>query len=373
MSPTRTILPMAWLIFSLCLIPQCFAQSAVDQTDAADNKKQEAAAQADSDSSENEDKQAEKDAKEEKLPGLRQINLSGNYVDLVQPANFNPAQLVMGASVKQKSFFKLIDFIDKLASDDDFDYVLFDLSAPFSMNSAQLDQLSRHLKKLSESKKTYAWLESANNAALCVASACDKVLLADFGGIDMPSNSMQSMFFGDAFDLLGVQASVVRAGNFKGAVEPFLNAKMSPHLRQHYMEMIESLNDTLVERIARGRGLKKSQVRELQSQRIFIPQEALDFGLVDELAPYGSMQESVTSDIGEEIGWVTPKSAKKKDMSFFQLMSEVMAGPSSSRKFKKNTIAVIHLTGAIVDGKKPSPGSIVSGPTVELIEKNRSR
>ena len=70
----------------------------------------------------------------------------------------------------------------------------------------------------------------------------------------------------------------------------------------------------------------------------------------------------------EEINWVTPKSAKKKNMSFFQLMSEVMAGPSSSRKFRKNTIAVVHLSGTIVDGKKKSPGSIVSGPTVKMIE-----
>ena len=124
------------------------------------------------------------------------------------------------------------------------------------MNASQLDQLSRHLNKLSEKKKTYAWMENAGNAALSVAACCDKVVLADFGSIDMPSNSMQSMFFGDALDLFGVQASVVRAGDFKGAVEPFLNSRMSEHLREHNLDMLTSLNDNLVDRIARGRGLK---------------------------------------------------------------------------------------------------------------------
>ncbi len=305
---------------------------------------------------------------EEDKPGLRQINLSGNYVDLIQPASFNPTQLLTGSPVSQRSFFKLIKFIDDLSDDDDFDYVLFDLSAPFSMNASQLDQLSRHLNKLSEKKKTYAWMENAGNAALSVAACCDKVVLADFGSIDMPSNSMQSMFFGDALDLFGVQASVVRAGDFKGAVEPFLNSRMSEHLREHNLDMLTSLNDNLVDRIARGRGLKKSEIRELQGQRMLLPQDAKDAGLVDMLAPYGSMQETIEDDIAEEIDWITPKKASKKNASFLQVMTEVMAGSSGSKKFKKNTIAVVHLDGAIVDGKKASPGSIVAGPTVTMID-----
>ena len=313
-------------------------------------------------------KEKKQKQQEEKQPALRLINLAGNYADHPQGASFDPMQLLTGGIASQKSFYKLTKFIDELAEDDDYDYVLFDLSAPFAMNSVQLDELSRHMEKLSDAKKTYAWLENAGNAAICVAACCDKVFMADFGGIDMPSNSMQSMFFGDAFNLFGVQASVVRAGNFKGAVEPYLNAKMSSHLRDHNLEMLKSLNDTLVARISRARGIKKSAVRELQKERMLLGNEAVAAGLVDALAPYGSMRETIGDDIGGEFKWVTPKKANKKDMSFFQLMGEIMAGPSSS-KFKKNSIAVVHMSGMIVDGKKKKPGSLVSGPTVALIEK----
>ena len=45
-----------------------------------------------------------------------------------------------------------------------------------------------------EGKRTYAWLENASNIHLSIASGCDKVLIADFGGVDMPSMAMQSMF-----------------------------------------------------------------------------------------------------------------------------------------------------------------------------------
>lgn len=309
---------------------------------------------------------------EEKLPQLRQINIAGNYVDLVQPLNFDPTALLLGSSgLKQRSFYKLCKFLDDLRDNDRISYVLLDLSAGgISMNSAQLDELTRYLSKLRDSgKKTFAWLEDASNVHLAIASACDEVVMADFGGVDMPSVAMQSMFYADAMDLLGVKASVVRAGDFKGAVEPYVNAKMSSHLREHYAAMLKSMNDAQVDRIARGRGLKSSRIRELQEQRILLPEAAKQARLVDRLAPYGSMQKAIEEEISEEIEWVTPKTAAKKQVSMIQLMSQMMSGSQASSRIRDNSIVVIHLDGAIVNGKKKSPGSIVAGPTVEMVEK----
>mgnify|MGYP006282220575 CR=1 FL=1 len=45
-----------------------------------------------------------------------------------------------------------------------------------------------------------------------------------------------------------------------------------------------------------------------------------------------------------------------------------MSGPASkTSKVRDDSIAVLHLSGSIVDGKKPVSGSIVSGPTAEAI------
>ncbi len=96
----------------------------------------------------------------------------------------------------------------------------------------------------------------------------------------MPGMSMRSMFYRDAMDLVGVQASVVRAGDFKGAVEPYLNPQMSDHLRQHYLDMLTSINDAQVDRIAKGRGLTVATVREMQKKRLLLPEEALAKGFV---------------------------------------------------------------------------------------------
>ena len=303
---------------------------------------------------------------------LRQLSLSGSYQDHLQPMGFDPSDLILGgAPGKSKSFFRLCEYLEELGKDDLVTHVLFDLSDDsLSFNSAQLDELTRRMALLkSKGKKTIAWLENAGNEHLAIASQCDDVVMADFGSIDMPSSAMETTFYRDAMDLIGVKASVVRAGDFKGAVEPYLNSQMSDHLREHYVKMLESINAAQVSRIAKGRGLTHAAVREFQKKRMMLPADALAAGLVTKLAPYGAMKKTVQEMAGSEIEWTTPKAKPKREMSFFELMGKVMGGaPETATKLKDDSIVVMHLQGAIVDGKQPSAGSIVSGPTVKVID-----
>lgn len=310
----------------------------------------------------------------EKLPPkkqLRAIALSGSYEDLAQAASFDPTSLLLGGGIsKSKSFYRLCDYIDEMSNEANLSHVLFDLSdSNLSFNSAQLDELSRHLEKLkAKGKKTIAWLENASNSHLAIASCCDEILMADFGGVDMPSTALETMFYRDAMDLVGVKASIVRAGDFKGAVEPYTNPTMSEHLKSHYLAMLESINGAQISRIAKGRGLTTAAIRDLQKKRMLLPAEALAAGLVTKLAPYGSMRSTIQEAIGNDIEWTTPKSKPKRDMSIFELMSKAMSGPKEAQRVKEDSIAVLHLSGSIMDGKESSPGEIISGPTVKAIE-----
>lgn len=303
---------------------------------------------------------------------LRWLALSGSYEDLVSPASLDPTSLLLGGTPgKSKSFYRLCEYLEEMEGEENLSYLLFDLSDPnLSMNAAQLDELCRRLSKFkSKGKKTIAWLEDASGVHLAIASQCDEVLLADFGGVDMPSASLETMFYREAMDLVGVKASVVRAGDFKGAVEPYMNPSMSEHLREHYLKMLSSINAAQVSRIAKGRGLTNATVRDLQKKRMLLPSDALAAGLVTKLAPYGSMKKTIQDMIGSEIEWTKPKSKPKQEMSFFELMGKLMSPPKEpSNKLKEDSIVVLHLQGTIVDGKEASSGSIVAGPTVKLIE-----
>ncbi len=348
-------------------------ETALASQPAAEAKPEEKPAEAKPDAKKDD---AKDDAKKEtvKAPPKKQVRvlaLSGNYEDLPTQGGFNPTDLLLGGGLgKPKSFYKLCDYLDELSHEELVTHVVFDLSAAsLSINPAQLDELTRRVQHMrSHGKKCIAWLESASNVQLAIAAACDEVLLADLGEIDMPSSSMETMFYRDAMDLLGIQASVTRAGDFKGAVEPYLNANMSKHLKEHYLAMLESINSAQVTRIAKGRGLSVGAVRELQKKRMLVPTEALSARLVDRLVPYGAMKKTIMEGLSDDYEWTTPKSKPKREVSIFELLGKAMAPPKDPSKLKDNSIVVLHLSGAIEDGKTAKPGSIVSGPTVKLIE-----
>jgi protease-4 len=72
--------------------------------------------------------------------------------------------------------------------------------------------------------------------------------------------------------------------------------------------------------------------------------------------------------LGDSYEWTMPKAKTKKEISIFELMGQAMAAPKGAMKIKDESIAVVHLSGAIEDGKQADSGAIVSGPTVKLIE-----
>lgn len=299
---------------------------------------------------------------------VRLVKLSGGYVDFVEP--FDPFTVAnLRGDKRPKGFYTLCDAIDDWAESRKITHVVFDLSdSSFGMNLAQLDELQRRLDRLRKAgKKLGAWLQDASPTALAVAACCDHVIMADTGGVDMPSVSMQQMFFRDAMDLVGIKADVLRAGTFKGAVEPYMHSRMSEHLRTHYLGLVASLNDAEVSLIARRPGLTADKVRDLQKRRWLLPEEAVAAGLVDEVSASGSLKAAMEGWVGDGAAWIEPASKSKKEMSVFDVFGQLMKGKKSDEKVSDNSIVVIHLNGQIQDGTESSPGRIVSGPAVRAI------
>ncbi|MCA8954311.1 MAG: S49 family peptidase, partial [Planctomycetes bacterium] len=201
------------------------------------------------------------------------LAIEGVYQDLPE-LGFDPVALLAGGGgPKPKPFFDLIATIDRLAEGAATE-VLLDLSGGVGLNLAQLREVERAMGRLSAAgKRVTCYLESAGTAAYQIASQCDHVMMADMGTLDLRSPAMQVMHLKDALDLLGVEVEVTRVGAYKGAVEPYMRSSISDHLRRHYEAMLESMNGDVVRRIARGRRIPESAVRDAQRQRLFTAPE----------------------------------------------------------------------------------------------------
>ncbi|MFO0980629.1 MAG: signal peptide peptidase SppA [Planctomycetota bacterium] len=299
----------------------------------------------------------------------RVIKLSGSYEDNPSPLELGLTTF-LGGMQKRRSFPKLLDSIAALGNDKSVHAVTFDLAAPdLELNATQLSELARSIGDLRDAgKRTFAWLENAGNVHYGVAAACDTIVMADLATLDIPSLTMGALYFRDAMDLVGIRATAVRVGKYKGAVEPFTLSEMSEHLRQHYLEMLRTMNDALVARLAEGRHLDAERMRELQRQRLFRAAEAKAAGLVDEVTSYGNGRNRIAELLGSEVAWSEPETTNKErePKNFLELMRELF-GRSTQRQPSGPAVVVLHLDGPIEDGEQASPGSIVSGPTVNEI------
>ncbi|MEC8252258.1 MAG: signal peptide peptidase SppA, partial [Planctomycetota bacterium] len=309
-----------------------------------------------------------------KKPEPEQVALlrpSGAYADLAE-SGFDPTSLLTGGGGGQpKPFFALLDMILDLTVQPG-ENVLLDLSAGFGLNLAQQREVERAIAQVHKAgKHITCYLENAGVGAYQIAAQCDRVLLADMGGVDLRSSAMNVMHFKDALDLAGVQVEVTRVGEFKGAVEPYMLPTMSSHLREHYRAMLTSMNGDVVRRIATGRSLSEEKVRELQEQRMFTANEALSAGLVDRLVPWEGAERALATARGDhdfKLKDVGPREKKKKSRDFMSLLSGMM-NPKKEEEIEDPEIVVMHLSGQIVDGNSASAGSMVSGPTVKLLDK----
>ncbi|MFT6082221.1 MAG: protease-4 [Planctomycetota bacterium] len=306
------------------------------------------------------------EAEPEKVAFLRP---SGSYADLPE-AGFDPMSLLTGGGGAPKSFFQFVEMVDELATTPGTN-VLLDLSAGVGMNLAQQRELERAITRVRGAGKSITcYLENAGIGNYQIAAQCDRILLADMGGVDLRSPAMNVMHFKDALDLMGVQVEVTRVGEFKGAVEPYMLPAMSGHLREHYQAMLTSMNQDIVRRIASGRKLSTSKVRELQETRAFTAKQALLEGLVDRLVPWTGAKRALALARGDsdyELEDVAPKK-KKKRRDLMSLIGEMMRS-KKEEEIEDPEIVVMHLSGQIVDGDSASAGSMVSGPSVSRLDK----
>ena len=314
------------------------------------------------------DAAAKKPAEPEKVALLRP---AGAYADLAE-SGFDPTSLLTGGGGGQvKPFFALLDMILDLTVQPG-ENVLLDLSAGFGLNLAQQREVERAIAQVHKAgKHITCYLENAGVGAYQIAAQCDRVLLADMGGVDLRSPAMNIMHFKDALDLAGVQVEVTRVGEFKGAVEPYMLPTMSSHLREHYRAMLRSMNSDIVRRIAAGRKLTTEKVLALQERRMFTAEEALQEGLVDRLVPWEGAERALATFRGDhdfELKDVGPREKKKKRRDLMSMLSGLM-NPKKEEEIEDPEIVVMHLSGQIVDGNSASAGSMVSGPTVKLLDK----
>ena len=233
------------------------------------------------------------------------------------------------------------------------------LSSPFW---AKLQEIRAALEDFKTSGKyLHAWLEYAGDREYYLASAADRIYLLPSAGLDLTGVATYEVFLRGTFDWIGTYPDFLHVGDYKTAVNTFLEKTYTPAHKEMSESLTRSHYDQLVRAIADARKKSEPDVRALIDQGPFQPEDALRVGLIDEVA-YEDELDDLVDDMNQ---------ARYVEAENYAKVSWERAGV-----LRRSKVAVINAADVInsgMSGFDPVNGAVVGADSlVEYIREIRA-
>ena len=233
-------------------------------------------------------------------------------------------------------------------------------SATVSASPATLKEIHDALLEFKKyGKFIYAYSDVYAQNGYYLASVADKIILNPTGSLDFKGYAMQIMFYKGLLDKLDVDVQVVRHGQFKSAVEPYMLDKMSEANREQLTLLTNTLWDVLISDISASRKIPADSLNAIADNLLCaMPEDALRLKLVDKLGFSSDMEKMLKAklNIGED-----------DDLNIVTIDKYKKTIQNNNKESDK--IAVVYAVGTISDGKGDNSQGIYSESFIKEFRK----
>lgn len=251
--------------------------------------------------------------------------------------------IIGGGDEKTIGFNDVIKALKAAKTDEKIKGIYINVTSPNAGMATMLEVRNAILDFKTSKKPVIAYSEVYSQGAYYLASAANKVYINPQGGLEFKGFSSDLVFFKGALDKLGIEAQIIRVGNYKSAVEPFTNTKMSEYNRRQVTAYVSGLYQTFLEGISKSRNIPVAELHALaDGYKIQQPQDALTYKLVDGI--------KYKDELLDELRALTKKD-KKETVDIVSINDYAANLPTSATYTAKNKIAVIYANGDIVGGE----------------------
>lgn len=234
-------------------------------------------------------------------------------------------------------------------------------SSTVNASPASVKEIHDALLEFKKSGKfIYAYSDVFAQNGYYLASVADKIILNPAGSLDFKGYAMQIMFYKGLIDKLDVDVQVVRHGQFKSAVEPYVLDKMSEANREQLTLLTNTLWNVFISDISASRNIPADSLNAIADNLLCtMPKDALKLKLVDQLGYPGDIEKMLKSklniDEDDNLNIITIDKYKKSIQN--------------SNKKASDKIAVVYAVGTISDGKGNNSKGIYSESFIKEFKK----
>lgn len=274
---------------------------------------------------------------------------------------------------QSETLFTVISRLDKAAADKEIQTVVLQIDS-LQLGRGKLYELASAVGRVrSAGKDVWAFLDSADTTSYLLASACDKIVMAESGLIMIPGVRAEVWFYREMLDKLDIEPEVVRIGEFKSAGEPYTRKDMSPEFKKELDELLDDVYGQIISTISTRRKIPEDKVRDLVDTAVFTAKQAQDAGLIDHVAYESGLYDSIKRAHDVESAKLVKNYGKKKadaDLSglngIITLMNALSGAEQKSKKSTSPKIGVLYASGAISTGSSqasPLSGEVLGSTT----------
>ncbi len=255
--------------------------------------------------------------------------------------NFNPMNFMADMSF---GLDMILENIEKAKDDDNIPGILMDLDN-LSAGMATVEEIRNALLDFRESGKyVYSYAEVFTQKSYYLATASDKIFMAPEGTMLFYGLSSEQIFFKRLLDKLGIEAQVVRHGEYKSFAEPFIYEGLSEENRYQISQYLNSLWDFMVSNISSSRNIPVNQLNQLaDNMTISSATAALGHHFVDSLIYYDEFINFMKQKTGTE------DKENLKSIGFPKYFKSKTG--KKGEGFTRDKIAIFYASGSIVSGE----------------------
>ncbi|MCI0358950.1 MAG: signal peptide peptidase SppA [Planctomycetaceae bacterium] len=244
----------------------------------------------------------------------------------------------------------------KAADDKEVKAVVLTVS-DLSVGFAQIEEVRQAIAGLrAAGKDVYAHADSLSMPQYVLLCGATQISVVPTGDLWITGLQGESLHVRKLLDLIGAKPDFLTCGAYKSAAELFMRDAPSQEADEMNNWLLDSLYDTSVRSIARGRGVTPEKVRQWIDEGPYTAQKARDAGLIDAVQHRQDFETSVkqrfdgNAKLDAKYG---QKEQKAIDLSsplgILNFYGELL-GSGKKVATSKDSIAIVYVEGPIVLG-----------------------
>ena len=270
------------------------------------------------------------------------FDLSTRVKDSKPPANLT--QAFSGNKQEIIPLHRVLQSIEKAAKDDRITALFLDGRKGGSPNGyATLEELRSALEKFrATGKKIIAYDVTLSEREYYLSSLADEIIVNPMGTMELNGLNSKQMFFKGALEKYGVGVQIIRVGDYKSAVEPYIRSDFSTASREQTKALLTDLWSKFLNTVADSRKLDTAQLQKIVDEKGYVePEEAAKIGLIDRVGYY----DNAITKLKELTGQKESEDIRQIDLASYG--DRIDSGSTTAVQ----KIAVVYAEGAIVGGR----------------------